>query len=206
MRLQQFGTIPDNCRQLPRLITQHPINAHTSLTLHRVSNICQALLLVLLLLYRYKLNIWDVGGQKTLRPYWRNYYEKTDGLIWVIDSADLARLEDCKKELHGLLQEERLFGATLLILANKQDIPAALSLQEIEQVGDGLQKLVITSNKVGVCFGITATYSSSSNSSMSNAQQQSMTLAPPCPDLLAITARQQSCCPALLLSGGDKHM
>lgn len=45
---------------------------------------------------RYKLNIWDVGGQKTLRPYWRNYYEKTDGLIWVVDSADLARLEDCK--------------------------------------------------------------------------------------------------------------
>ncbi|KAF6262286.1 small Arf-related GTPase [Scenedesmus sp. NREL 46B-D3] len=81
----------------------------------------------------YKLNIWDVGGQKTLRPYWRNYYEKTDGLIWVVDSSDLARLEDCRKELHALLQEERLFGATLLILANKQDIPAALSLQEIEQ-------------------------------------------------------------------------
>lgn len=44
----------------------------------------------------YKLNIWDIGGQKTLRPYWRNYYEKTDGLIWVVDSADLARLEDCR--------------------------------------------------------------------------------------------------------------
>lgn len=83
---------------------------------------------------RYKLNIWDVGGQKTLRPYWRNYYEKTDGLIWVVDSADLARLEDCRKELHALLQEERLFGATLLILANKQDIPSALSLEEIEMV------------------------------------------------------------------------
>jgi ADP-ribosylation factor-like protein 2 len=83
---------------------------------------------------RYKLNIWDVGGQKTLRPYWRNYYEKTDGLIWVVDSADLARLEDCKKELHSLLQEERLFGSTLLILANKQDIPSALSLEGIEKV------------------------------------------------------------------------
>lgn len=94
---------------------------------------------------RYKLNIWDVGGQKTLRPYWRNYYEKTDGLIWVVDAADLARLEDCKKELHSLLQEERLFGATLLILANKQDIPSALSLEEIAKVrgscatADGLQ-------------------------------------------------------------------
>ena len=37
---------------------------------------------------RFKLNIWDVGGQKTLRPYWRNYYEKTDGLIWVRDRVD----------------------------------------------------------------------------------------------------------------------
>lgn len=81
----------------------------------------------------YKLNIWDIGGQKTLRPYWRNYYEKTDGLIWVIDSADLARLQDCRDELHRLLLEERLFGATLLILANKQDIPSALSVKQLEE-------------------------------------------------------------------------
>jgi len=82
----------------------------------------------------YKLNIWDVGGQKTLRPYWRNYFEKTDGLIWVVDSADLARLEDCRQELHAILQEERLFGATLLVLANKQDLPSALKLDELGQV------------------------------------------------------------------------
>lgn len=31
----------------------------------------------------YKLNVWDVGGQKTLRSYWRNYFESTDGLVWV---------------------------------------------------------------------------------------------------------------------------
>jgi ADP-ribosylation factor-like protein 2 len=93
-------------------------------------------------LSRYKLNIWDVGGQKTLRPYWRNYYEKTDGLIWVVDSADLARLEDCKTELHSLLQEERLFGSTLLILANKQDIPSALSLEEIEKVSSRTDRII----------------------------------------------------------------
>eukprot|EP00798_Chlamydomonas_sp_ICE-L_P003661 gene3661-13736_t len=84
----------------------------------------------------YKLNIWDVGGQKTLRPYWRNYYEKTDGMIWVVDSADLARLEDCRAELHALLQEERLFGATLLILANKQDLASALTVKELEKALD----------------------------------------------------------------------
>lgn len=82
------------------------------------------------------MNIWDVGGQKSLRSYWRNYFECTDGLIWVVDSADRRRLEDCKAELVKLLQEERLEGASLLIFANKQDLPGALSAPEIAQVLD----------------------------------------------------------------------
>ena len=58
------------------------------------------------LLGRYVLNIWDVGGQKTIRSYWRNYFEQTDGLVWVVDSSDLRRLDDCKMELDNLLKEE----------------------------------------------------------------------------------------------------
>ena len=54
----------------------------------------------------FKLNIWDVGGQTSLRSYWRNYFEQTDGLIWVVDSADRMRLRDCKAELQALLQQE----------------------------------------------------------------------------------------------------
>ena len=48
----------------------------------------------------------DVGGQKTLRSYWKNYFEKTDALIWVVDATDRARIEDCRHELAGLLLEE----------------------------------------------------------------------------------------------------
>ena len=36
----------------------------------------------------FKLNVWDIGGQKTIRPYWRNYFDSTDALVYVIDSAD----------------------------------------------------------------------------------------------------------------------
>lgn len=79
----------------------------------------------------YRLNFWDVGGQKTIRAYWRNYFEQTDGIIWVVDSADVTRLADCRFELENLLGEERLAGATLLILANKQDLPDALSSDKI---------------------------------------------------------------------------
>ncbi|XP_065168465.1 ADP-ribosylation factor-like protein 2 [Atheta coriaria] len=82
----------------------------------------------------FKLNLWDVGGQKSLRSYWRNYFECTDGLIWVVDSADRRRLEDCKQELHILLQEERLAGATLLVLANKQDLPGACTADELKDI------------------------------------------------------------------------
>ncbi|XP_025831430.1 ADP-ribosylation factor-like protein 2 [Agrilus planipennis] len=82
----------------------------------------------------YTLNIWDVGGQKSIRSYWRNYFECTDGLIWVVDSADRHRLEDCRVELHQLLQEERLSGATLLVFANKLDLPGALSAEELRDV------------------------------------------------------------------------
>ncbi|XP_078389131.1 ADP-ribosylation factor-like protein 2 [Cetorhinus maximus] len=84
----------------------------------------------------FKLNIWDVGGQKSLRSYWRNYFESTDGLIWVVDSADRLRLEDCKRELSVLLQEERLAGATLLVFANKQDLPGALTSDAIKDALD----------------------------------------------------------------------
>lgn len=55
---------------------------------------------------RYTLNVWDVGGQRTLRPYWRNYFEATDAVVWVVDSSDRLRTKDCQEELKGLLQEE----------------------------------------------------------------------------------------------------
>lgn len=91
--------------------------------------------------------VGDVGGQKTLRSYWRNYFEKTDALIWVVDATDRLRIEDCRDELHGLLQEEvrsdcietgagangvqRLGGASLLIFANKTDVEGCMDEEEI---------------------------------------------------------------------------
>ena len=29
----------------------------------------------------FKLNVWDIGGQRKIRPYWRNYFENTDVLV-----------------------------------------------------------------------------------------------------------------------------
>jgi ADP-ribosylation factor-like protein 2 len=79
----------------------------------------------------FKLNIWDIGGQSSIRAYWRNYFEKTDGLVWVVDSSDTSRFDLVRQELENLLQQERLAGATLLIWANKQDIEGSSSSEQI---------------------------------------------------------------------------
>lgn len=67
--------------------------------------------------FRLNLNIWDVGGQRSLRSYWRNYFECTDGVVWVVDSADRTRMEDCRAELHSLLVQE-VHGISLISLNN----------------------------------------------------------------------------------------
>ena len=51
----------------------------------------------------YNLNLWDVGGQKSIRTYWRNYFELTDGIIWVVDSVDRWRLEGTCFENENIL-------------------------------------------------------------------------------------------------------
>ncbi|XP_074387204.1 ADP-ribosylation factor-like protein 2 isoform X2 [Zonotrichia albicollis] len=81
----------------------------------------------------FQLHVWDVGGQSSLRSYWRNYFESTDGLVWVVDSSDHERLKLCARELKALLKEERLAGASLLVFANKQDLPGALPAGDIRQ-------------------------------------------------------------------------
>lgn len=70
----------------------------------------------------FKLNVWDIGGQKAIRPYWKNYYENTDGLVFVVDSSDEERLNECVEELNSLLAEENLAKVPLLVYANKQDL------------------------------------------------------------------------------------
>ena len=67
----------------------------------------------------FKLNVWDIGGQKAIRPYWQNYYENTDGMVFVVDSSDEERLNECKEELKALLAEEGLAGVPILVFANK---------------------------------------------------------------------------------------
>ncbi|XP_059176739.1 ADP-ribosylation factor-like protein 3 [Physella acuta] len=81
----------------------------------------------------FKLNVWDIGGQRRIRPYWKNYFENTDLLIYVIDSSDRKRFDETGEELTELLEEEKLAGVPVLIFANKQDLMTAAKASEIAE-------------------------------------------------------------------------
>eukprot|EP00005_Dracoamoeba_jomungandri_P003184 CAMPEP_0174250304 /NCGR_PEP_ID=MMETSP0439-20130205/515_1 /TAXON_ID=0 /ORGANISM="Stereomyxa ramosa, Strain Chinc5" /LENGTH=179 /DNA_ID=CAMNT_0015330331 /DNA_START=91 /DNA_END=630 /DNA_ORIENTATION=+ len=75
--------------------------------------------------------IWDVGGQDKIRPLWRHYYQNTQGVIFVVDSNDRERINESAEELQKMLREDELREAVLLVLANKQDLPNAMSVAEV---------------------------------------------------------------------------
>jgi GTPase SAR1 family protein len=70
----------------------------------------------------------------SLSRLWRHYYKDNDALIFVIDSADRARLNEARSELHHLLSEPQLLDSILLIYANKADLPQAISVQEMARL------------------------------------------------------------------------
>ncbi|KAG8790166.1 hypothetical protein FRC17_009001 [Serendipita sp. 399] len=80
-----------------------------------------------------KLVLWDLGGQSSMRSLWRCYFQNTSAIIYVIDSNDKARLKTSKAELLSMLDEDELKGVPLLVFANKQDIPGALTPYEISE-------------------------------------------------------------------------
>lgn len=77
--------------------------------------------------------VWDVGGQDKIRPLWRHYFQNTQGLIYVVDSNDRDRIAEARDELKKMLAEEELRNATVLVFANKQDLPNAMAVSDLTQ-------------------------------------------------------------------------
>ena len=75
--------------------------------------------------------VWDIGGQTKIRPLWQHYFQDTDAVIFVVDSQDKQRFAEAREELEGLLQDDRLRGASLLVLSNKTDLPDSATTAEV---------------------------------------------------------------------------
>ncbi|EHB17296.1 ADP-ribosylation factor-like protein 15 [Heterocephalus glaber] len=77
-------------------------------------------------------NVGSTTGANNIRKYWSRYYQGSQGVIFVLDSASSEDdLETARNELHSALQHPQLCTLPFLILANHQDKPAARSVQEV---------------------------------------------------------------------------
>lgn len=56
-----------------------------------------------------RLTVWDVGGQRKMRPHWRHHYADAAGVVFVVDSSDQKRLEEARKELHRVTKSNIWF-------------------------------------------------------------------------------------------------
>ena len=77
--------------------------------------------------------VWDIGGQDKIRPLWRHYFRDTDGLIFIVDSADRERFMLAKDELQGILNDPEMDRVPVVVFANKQDLPSANDPSKLAQ-------------------------------------------------------------------------
>ena len=70
---------------------------------------------------------FDIGGQKKIRALWNYYYDSCDALIYVIDSSDTERIQEANEELSSVINDDRLRNIPVLVYANKQDLPQAMT-------------------------------------------------------------------------------
>ena len=78
---------------------------------------------------------WDLGGKDKIRPLWRFYCQDAKALIFVVDSNDRDRMIEAREELRQffnmMVSKPEFEDAPLLVFANKQDEPNAMSPAEI---------------------------------------------------------------------------
>jgi ADP-ribosylation factor-like protein 8 len=68
----------------------------------------------------------DIGGQPRFRSMWERYCRGVNAIVFMVDAADLDKLEASRNELHSLLDKPQLVGIPVLVLGNKRDLPGAL--------------------------------------------------------------------------------
>eukprot|EP00457_Paulinella_chromatophora_P014110 gb/GEZN01014490.1/.p1 GENE.gb/GEZN01014490.1/~~gb/GEZN01014490.1/.p1 ORF type:complete len:249 (+),score=51.44 gb/GEZN01014490.1/:143-889(+) len=77
--------------------------------------------------------VWDLGGQASLRKGWETYYAGTNAVVLVVDSSDTQRIGLVRDELAKLLRHEDLNNTVILVFANKQDCKGAMSASRMAQ-------------------------------------------------------------------------
>ncbi|XP_042077385.1 ADP-ribosylation factor-like protein 13B isoform X1 [Haplochromis burtoni] len=90
---------------------------------------------------KFEVTIFDLGGGKRIRGIWKNYYSESHGVVFVVDSSDVQRIQETRETMAEVLQHPRIAGKPVLVLANKQDQEGALAEADIIE-NLSLEKLV----------------------------------------------------------------
>ncbi|KAI5889192.1 P-loop containing nucleoside triphosphate hydrolase protein [Schizophyllum commune H4-8] len=77
------------------------------------------------------LQFWDLGGQRGIRNIWHRYYDDCHAVVYVVDAEDRERLSEGWEVFDSVLSAPQILNVPLLLLANKQDSPNSLSVEEI---------------------------------------------------------------------------
>ncbi|XP_010620607.1 ADP-ribosylation factor-like protein 10 [Fukomys damarensis] len=79
----------------------------------------------------FEVDLLEIGGRQNLRFYWKEFVNKVDVLVFMVDSADRLRLPWARQELRKLLDKDP--DLPVVIVANKQDLSEAMSVVELQQ-------------------------------------------------------------------------
>lgn len=71
--------------------------------------------------------MYDIHTQQPFTFFVSHECSNTQAIIYVVDSCDADRLPTSREEFQAILDEEELKDAAILVYANKQDLPGALS-------------------------------------------------------------------------------
>ncbi|XP_059381676.1 cation channel sperm-associated protein 3-like isoform X3 [Carassius carassius] len=70
----------------------------------------------------------------TARGEWRKLLPAVNGIVFLVDCADYARLPESKTELDALMTDETIGNVPILILGNKIDKPEAISEEKLREI------------------------------------------------------------------------
>ena len=76
---------------------------------------------------------WDIGGvQDMIKPQFLGYhFERFQGLVFVIDSNDRDRIDYAGEYFQIMVNQDQFSEVVILVIANKQDLPGALTCDQV---------------------------------------------------------------------------
>eukprot|EP00795_Rhopilema_esculentum_P017358 gene17358-8946_t len=105
-------------------------------------------------LSRCKVTVYDLGGGVRIRDVWKNYYAEVYGVVFVLDSCNVKRLDETKEVFQQVLESSKILGKPFLIFANKQDKVGALTAEDITNALDLQNSKHSFSYKVFTCSAL----------------------------------------------------